>query len=411
MDLEALSRDELMVEVQGLLEKQRASAERERLVRELELHQVELELQNRELREAHAALDESRSRYADLYDYAPVAYLTLDLHGAIREINLTGTTLLGRPREVAIGLGFVQAVRVHDPQTFWAHLHRCTATRAPVVSELRLETDHQGIVDVQVASAPVFDATGQPIAFRTSFTDITARKQAESALAQSIRAHKDLLAVVSHDLKSPLSALTLGARLVASLLPAGEAEARKGIAIVLRSAERMTGLIEDLLQAAAIEAGTFPIAPRRHAVRELLDELVHACAPIAATRSLALEIHVGEVPLIWCDQARILQVLTNLVGNAMKFGAAGSVITIRASVTGDDVTFAVSDRGPGIADEELAHLFDRYWTGRGYGGHGVGLGLFIAKGIVEAHGGRIWARSTVGEGSEFAFALPIEPVR
>ena len=137
MDLDELSRDELVAKLQALLDKDKANADRDRLVLELEVHQVELELQNRELREAHASLEESRSRYADLYDFAPVAYLTIDTRGVVLEINLTGATMLGKDRAHAIGLGFLALVRVHDPATFWTHLRRGVETRAPVVSELR----------------------------------------------------------------------------------------------------------------------------------------------------------------------------------------------------------------------------------------------------------------------------------
>src|SRR5512140_302432 len=184
MDFEALSRDELVRRLQALLDKDKASAERERLVHELEVHQVELELQNRELREAQLSLEESRSRYADLYDFAPVAYLTLDPRGVVQEINLTGATMLGKDRAHVLGLGFLSLVRVHEPAAFWAHLRRGVETGAPVVSELRLEPERHGVIDVQVASVPVFDPSGCPVAFRTSFTDITQRKQAERELVR-----------------------------------------------------------------------------------------------------------------------------------------------------------------------------------------------------------------------------------
>lgn len=103
----------------------------------------------------------------------------------------------------------------------------------------------------------------------------------------------------------------------------------------------------------------------------------------------------------------MIQVLTNLVGNAIKFAGPETAIAIAVSAGAKDVTFAVTDRGPGIPEAELPHLFDRYWKGKPSGQHGAGLGLFIAKGIVEAHGGRIWVESKVGEGSTFRFTMPI----
>ena len=184
MEYETLSRDELLQELKTLQAQEQTSAARERLAHELEVHQVELELQNRELRDSQAALEESRSRYADLYDFAPVAYMTLDTRGVVQEINLTGATLLGKDRADIVGFGFLSLVRVDDAASFWAHLRRGAESRVPVVSELHLKTPRHGPIEVQIVSTPVLDPAGRAIAFRTSFTDITKRKEAEAVLAR-----------------------------------------------------------------------------------------------------------------------------------------------------------------------------------------------------------------------------------
>jgi len=566
MDLDALSKEELIRELRGLLEKQQVQDDRDRLVHELEVHQVELELQNRELREAQTALEESRSRYADLYDFAPVAYLTLDTRGVVQEMNLTAVTMLGRDRAQVIGQGFVTVARIHEPATFWSHLRRGVETGKPMTSELRLETQRHGIVDVQLVSAPVFDPTGRPIAFRTSFTDITKRKEAEREIQRvsaeearlrrrferldrvslvlgkvlargsdelldtiasetreildakvagvvidrdpgrhpaswvisgpdperatacalrpiddvqrtrqavrlrdvhdmrsflavpimlrgtfigalfvadkqsaeafddddqrlaellavrigvllevgrlhaevraAVRARDDLLMVVSHDLKSPLSAIRLSATLVARRLPV-DLEASRANAIVIRCAEAMDRLIGDLLDAAALESGTFPVAVGTVDANELLDELLLTMEPIARARSIAIELGGADhAPPLRCDRFRILQVLTNLVGNALKFAPPGSAVQVRMTSEPAHTMFSVSDRGPGIPEDDRARLFDRYWKGSPAAEPGSGLGLFIAKGIVEAHGGRIWVESTPGNGATFSFTLP-----
>ena len=184
MEYERLSRDELLHELKTLQAQWETSAARERLAHELEVHQVELELQNRELRDSQAALEESRSRYANLYDFAPVAYMTLDTRGVVQEINLTGATLLGKDRADIVGFGFLSLVRVDDAASFWAHLRRGAESRVPVVSELHLKTPRHGPIEVQIVSTPVLDPAGRAIAFRTSFTDITKRKEAEAVLAR-----------------------------------------------------------------------------------------------------------------------------------------------------------------------------------------------------------------------------------
>jgi len=227
-------------------------------------------------------------------------------------------------------------------------------------------------------------------------------------LREAVRTRDNLLAIVSHDLKSPVFAIQLAGRLVAETLPAGSEQEHQRIATILDAAERMSRLIGDLQQAAAIESGTFTVDSSRQEVLPLLEELVLAKEPIAAARSIRIEPHPATMlPPIWCDRSRVLQVLINLVGNAIKFAVAGSAIVIRASAEADHVTFAVSDRGPGISEEQLPHLFDRFWKGKPSGQQGVGLGLFIAKGIVEAHGGQIWVESKLGEGSTFYFSMPI----
>jgi signal transduction histidine kinase len=224
----------------------------------------------------------------------------------------------------------------------------------------------------------------------------------------AVHARDNLLAVVSHDLRSPLQAIQLGATLVERMLTGGEPEARRGIEIVLRSAEAMSRLIDDLLQAAAIESGTFSVEPGREAVLQIMHDLVQITEPLAATRSIKLALRAAaDRPRIWCDRSRVLQVLTNLVGNATKFADAGSTIEISASAGGELVTFAVADRGPGIPEDQLPYLFERYWKGKPSRPHGVGLGLSIAKGIVEAHGGRIWVESKLGAGTTFSFTIPI----
>jgi signal transduction histidine kinase len=129
---------------------------------------------------------------------------------------------------------------------------------------------------------------------------------------------------------------------------------------------------------------------------------------VAAPKSLRLERDVpAALPAIRCDRARVQQVLSNLVGNAIKFAPKGSAIRIAAAASAREVRFDVSDQGPGIAEEEAQHLFDRYWRGGADGATGAGLGLYIAKGIVDAHGGRIWVETQAGAGATFCFTLPV----
>jgi signal transduction histidine kinase len=175
-----------------------------------------------------------------------------------------------------------------------------------------------------------------------------------------------------------------------------------------RSADRANRLIRDLLDAARIEDGKLPIEPRRADPASLIRETVELLLPQAADKPLRLEVDApDDLPAVCADRDRTLQVLTNLVGNAVKFTPAGGRVVARAAAdASSEVRFTITDTGPGLSADELSHLFDRYWQAKKTAKLGTGLGLVIAKGIVEAHGGRIWAESEPGRGSTFHFTLP-----
>jgi PAS domain S-box-containing protein len=762
MNFETMSKEQLVERLrtlesaeQALAEKQSAVAEKERLLHELQVHQVELEMQNRSLREMQGSLEESRSRYAELYDFAPIAYYTFDENGCILEVNLTGATMVGKDRGQLIGMPFAPLVRMEDPAQFWAHLRRCAQSRAPVIGELAFAATRAGRIQVQAVSTPVLDARGQPVAFRTAFTDISDRKRAEAeekkareaeqqlrakleavdraalvvnevlaspdggnmqlvlhtiirqavilsgaefgavglgdqittasslpgiegviaavtmdglpvrikdvrahpvfngfpashpritnvvavpirfgdmtvgllflankqggdefspqdersmemfaervsyaleiarlnegkarererlelladtgralpssldlsvtlelvarlaiprladycviylcesdqirfggvahcdpaqerllsryhqgfrpdsnhprsvvgeivrtkqavlvtrpsaevadrardcgelggaisetaveswigvpvisrgrllgvmlfaysgsgrrydsmdlAMAEEIafraalavdnarlyqeaqvalRSRDNLMAIVSHDLRNPLNAIFLNLGLLSR--PGASGERRRGrrqVDLIKRSAERLNRLVEDLLTASTIDAGRFTANPQPESVGVLFDDVLQTLEPLAAEQSLTLEAsHRPETPRVLCDRDRLLQVFGNLVGNAVKVTPRGGTIAVKAERDGDFVCFCVSDTGPGIPPHHLPHLFDRYWKYEGSGSHGVGLGLYIVKGIIETHGGKVWVESTVGNGASFFFTLPV----
>ncbi len=234
-----------------------------------------------------------------------------------------------------------------------------------------------------------------------------ARQQAQ----QAIRAREDLLAVVSHDLRSPLSSITLSATMLSSRASwsagDGGAGARRTAETILRSADQMGRLISNLLDAARIEAGGLSVAQVRNDAAALIGEAVEMIRPLAESKRLRIEQRVARgLPPILSDRERIQQVLANLFDNAIKFTPEGGAITITANIEGEAVRFTVADTGPGIPSDALPHLFDRYWQASRTGRAGAGLGLYIAKGIVEAHGGRLRAESGPGRGSTFSFTLP-----
>ena len=169
----------------------------------------------------------------------------------------------------------------------------------------------------------------------------------------------------------------------------------------------MNRLIQDLLDVTQIEAEKLSLERAALNARRIVADSVDAQVMLASSASLTLELDVAEdLPNLWADKDRLSQVFENLIGNAVKFTPGGGRICVGAAAHDADVLFWVKDAGAGIAPEDVPHLFDRFWQARKGKRHGAGLGLPIVKGIVEAHGGRVWVESTLGQGSTFFFTIP-----
>ena len=210
------------------------------------------------------------------------------------------------------------------------------------------------------------------------------------------RAREDLLATVSHDLKNPLNAIKLSTRTLARHVDSEKA--KDSVTRIDRAADRMSRLIGDLLDAAKIEAGVLTAVPQPEDATALIESAIELFRVIAAEKDIRLvAAPTPAAGFVSCERNLILRVLANLIGNAIKFSPNGSSISIGAEPEAGDVLFSVSDTGPGIPAEHVAHAFERYWQQESSDRRGSGLGLYIAKGIVEAHGGRIWIESMPGQ--------------
>ncbi|MFQ5680006.1 MAG: PAS domain S-box protein [Gemmatimonadota bacterium] len=230
------------------------------------------------------------------------------------------------------------------------------------------------------------------------------------AARQATRTRDEMFHVISHDLKNPLAAILLGVKMLRARAEsdADLAELLEGIEL---SAAQLDRQVRDLMDVAGIETGRLLVQPRPVAPEALLDEATRALEPRAAAAgvSLSCEAEPG-LPSVSADRARIVQALSNLVDNGIKFTPAGGAITVRAVARGRRVEISVSDTGPGVAVEDQPYVFDRFWHGAGPAGadrSGIGLGLFIVRGIVEQHGGAVNVRSRPGEGATFTITLPV----
>ena len=223
----------------------------------------------------------------------------------------------------------------------------------------------------------------------------------------AIRVRDDVLAIVSHDLGNPLHAVDLGASLLLQQYGA-EPRARKHIDAIRRSTDRMARLLNDLLDMASINAGKLAVRPARVDARQLVTEVLDLHEPLAHERGVTIlrDTDIEDVTL-YVDRDRITQAFSNLLGNAIKFCTPGDVIMVRGERVSDGIRFTFADTGPGIARADLPHIFEPYWSGRSGKKNGTGLGLFITRAIIEAHGGRIEVDSEPGSGASFAATLPI----
>ena len=237
------------------------------------------------------------------------------------------------------------------------------------------------------------------------------RAQLYSRARALTRSREELLAIVAHDLRSPLTTVTTSTGLMRRRLPSlGAEQLAPKLDAIERSAQRMNHLIQDLLDLARFQAGTLVLRQEPHPAHELLQEVHDSHVAQAAEKSVRLRLDVREVGAeVVCDRERVLQVFSNLVGNAIKFTPEGGEIILGGSCTENQVLFRVRDTGPGIPAEHLPRLFDRFFQVEPAHRNGLGLGLSIAKALVDAHGGVLSVESTVGQGTSFSFTLPLQP--
>jgi PAS domain S-box-containing protein len=262
------------------------------------------------------------------------------------------------------------------------------------------------------SALPLYDEQGKLAGAIVINEDVTGLREIEEALRRAVRGRDEMLGVVSHDLRSPLQGIELAARLISARAEqeGGPEWLRSPLERIVRFTRTMRKLIEDLLDIVSIEEGRLSIRHGQTAPPALVLEVTDALQSHAEDKQIRLEalVEPGLPPLV-ADHDRLHQVLTNLIGNALKFTPAGGRVSVRAIRQGDDVVFSVQDTGAGIPEEQRPHIFDRFWQADSADRRGRGLGLGISKGIVQAHGGKLWVESTMGQGSTFSFAIPIPP--
>ncbi|MCY7379969.1 MAG: PAS domain-containing sensor histidine kinase [Gemmatimonadaceae bacterium] len=243
--------------------------------------------------------------------------------------------------------------------------------------------------------------------------DISARQRAEDLLHKAIKARDDMMGIVSHDLRNPANAV----KMLALSIVEGEASdtlpdyVMERVTVIGQAAEQIDALIQDLLDMTRMEAGRLVVSPKEVDIVPLIQRSIEALRPLADAGGVTLDATLlPSPPRMLVDPDRVRQLFSNVIGNAIKFTPAGGAVSLTARMGAGMLELAVSDTGEGISVAQLPYVFDRFFQatrGTRAARHGAGLGLPIASGIVEAHGGRIWIESSVGVGTTVRFTLPL----
>jgi signal transduction histidine kinase len=237
---------------------------------------------------------------------------------------------------------------------------------------------------------------------------VAALGDSKASLAHAAGEHgheRDVLAIVTHDLRSPLNVISVNAQYIARF--SQEATIREAADDATRAAARMERLLIDLLDVARIDAGALRMVKLPNDAAVLVAQILHSYQPLFESRGMTFNAEApAEGLMVPFDHDRIVQVISNLLGNAMKFSSPAGKVSLRVQRRTDALEFEVRDNGPGIHSDELAHVFEKFWKIDSDTRRGLGLGLHICKSIVEGHGGRIWVESEFGRGAAFFFTLP-----
>ncbi|MBI4969195.1 MAG: PAS domain S-box protein [Rhodospirillales bacterium] len=405
-----------------LLEQPRPNAAAEvpdKLLHELHVHQIELEMQNEELRHAQAALEESRDRYVDLYDFAPVGYLVLAADGRIETINLAGARLLGSDRKAILRRRFADLVALEDRDRWHRHLQASQEGDDSPGLELAFIAGDGSFRHVRIDCRRIFAQASPKL--RVALTDIDDRvrmeqeqQKAQAALKASLdslihsNAELERFAhIVAHDLQEPVRTLVS----YTQLLVRGEGDRLSGQGLeyantIINGAWHMYHLVQGLFDYARITPtiGEFA-AVDLNAVAK--DALLHLKEKLERSGA---ELSIGPLPAVMGDPIQLLQLWLHLISNAIKFvrPVQKPIVKISATVRGTEATLSVKDNGIGIAPQYHGRIFELFRhlnAPQKYPGTGIGLAL--CRRIVERHHGRIWVESEEGQGAVFSFTLPL----
>jgi PAS domain S-box-containing protein len=417
---------------------------------------MELEIQNQELRGIQAELEESRDRYADLFDFAPVGYLTLDENGVIKEINLTAAGMLARERKYLVGIPIIHFVARPDHKKFLDHLVRVRSDRQSVTTELRLVGKDGSLLPVEIHTVPTLsrqrgvlcrmvltdiserllaraaldqarDLLEQKVLERTAAlqesnsrleAEVAERKRLEAELRQRMQEladanrHKDeFMAMLAHELRNPLAAIVNATELMRRKPSSHPHLYDWACRVIKDQTAHLAHLLDDLLDVARVTRGKIVLDTAIIDLRTIVCQAIEANRALIEDRRHRLNVRVPPEP-VWVqgDSTRCVQIIGNLVHNAAKFTEADGEIEVVLDTEADEAAVRIRDNGTGISAELLPRIFEPFTQEDRSLAHsrgGLGIGLSLVKKLVELHHGKVEVSSQgPGQGSEFTIRLP-----
>lgn len=375
-----------------------------RIIHELEVHQIELEMQNEELRRAHVQLEDSRSKYSDLYDLAPVGYFTFDEKGLILELNLTGAGMLGIERSRLIKKPFSNYILKEYQDEFFLHRGKVLDTSEKQTCEIKLKNKQGNEFYAQLESVPSLDPKGRKTC-RTSVIDVTVRKHAEAQLIQMVKisAMGEMAGGLAHELNSPLCGLL-------PMIEKYKNEAKEDtkekmeLSLMLRACEHMARIVRDFSSFSRRSKGDHYELDLNEVIENTLS---FSLSNIMKKGIQIIKEYEDALPMVKGDMTALQQVVLNMVSNAGDAMPDGGRLIIKTKVSADNknVVMEFIDNGAGIHKNDLKKIFDPFFTTK-RPGKGVGLGLSVSHTIIQKHGGEITVESKPGQGTKFRISLP-----
>jgi protein-histidine pros-kinase len=343
-----------------------------------------------------------------LLDASPDAIVIHHQNGAIESVNTQTERWFGYQREELIG----QPLEILLPERFRnIHvIHRDRYSKSPTPRPMGTGLDLFALrkdntefpVDISIGSLRI----GNELYFLSNIRDITEKNRLEIDRVKALQTREQLLGIISHDLKNPLTAILMNIQLAPKILGTTP-EIQKWLHVIRTASEHMNTLIQDILTYQKAGTGVLALNKQLIEVNSIIDPVMEIIEPIAIRKSINLKKNIPSQNLqIFCDKDRVFQAISNLLNNAVKFTPEGGCVELQVKEVPEGIKFSVSDTGEGIPEKDIPRLFNEFWQAQKTAKLGTGLGLTIVKAIVEAHGGNVGVRSQLGKGSEFFFILP-----